>query len=70
MASSFDIFDMISGLSMAWIGRLPCIDILTCHKDELKAYHELPPCVAWEGVKLRYLTEAKFEESLSSLYCS
>jgi hypothetical protein len=57
-----DIFDLLSGLSFTWIGRLPTVDLLSCHKDELKVYHEIPPCVSLEGVKLRYLMEIKLQE--------
>jgi hypothetical protein len=57
-----DLVDILSGLSFTWIGRLPTVDLLSCHKDELKVYREIPPSVSLEGVKLRYLMEVKLQE--------
>lgn len=61
LTKGFDIFEIIAGLSMSWIGRLSTIDILRCHKDEIKQYREFPSFISFEGVKLRYIMETKLE---------
>ena len=61
LSKGFDVFEIIAGLSMSWIGRLPTIDILRCHKDEIKEYREFPSFVSLEGVKLRYIMEIRLE---------
>ncbi len=58
---NIDSFELLSGLCLCWIGRLPTIDIVSCHKDEIKEYREAPVCVSLEAVKIRYLMESKLE---------